>query len=560
MPLAPPLGGGSLGGGPLGGRQPWRPNSATILGATVAAPIGGLNTIDAGASMPATDAILLYNMVAAEYGLRTRLGWSEWCTNLTGSGNNEVRTVLPFTGSSKGGSKDKLFATTNTGIWDVSASSATPTKVLTFGASTGDAGYGNGTVFVNAAGAHFLLYCDETNGYHVYTESTNTWAAVTMGGGGTQISGADPTTFVHVCIWANRVWFTVRDTGYAYYTGIGSLFGAVTQFVFGSKFRAGGDLRGLYNWTQSGGQGVVNSIVGISGGGDVVIYQGTDPAQAASFAIKGVWSLGGGGVPYGRRVATDYGGELLLLSTVGVLPLSQLVAGSSIFDRQQYATAKISNLFNQLAYSGRSLKGWQVRLHPNDNTLLINVPQADSTTIQLAMSLATKGWSQYRDMPTMLSLESWEGDLYFGTTDGRVCKNFGYLDGLTLAAPSVYTPIQWEVLTAFQNLNSQRFKRVQQIRPQIISQGNAPSFATLARYDYDFTELPVVSIAPVNTGAVWDTGVWDTASWGGGYSPTVIPRGGNGAGIAIAIGVRGTATSRTSLVGIDVMFDVGGYL
>ena len=163
-------------------------------------------------------------------------------------------------------------------------------------------------------------------------------------------------------------------------------------------------------------------------------------------------------------------------------------------------------------------------------------------------------------MPQMLSLESWGGDLYFGTTNGRVCKNSGYLDGITLASPSAYTPIQWEVLTAFQNLGSQKFKRVQVIRPQIISQANAPSFATLARYDYDFTELDAVTIIPGNTGSVWDTGVWDTATWGGAYSPTVIPRGGAGIGIAVAIGVRGTATSRTSLVGIDVMYDQGGYL
>jgi hypothetical protein len=44
---------------------------------TMPAPVGGLNTVDAGASMPATDAILLKDMVAAEYGLRTRLGYRE---------------------------------------------------------------------------------------------------------------------------------------------------------------------------------------------------------------------------------------------------------------------------------------------------------------------------------------------------------------------------------------------------------------------------------------------------------------------------------------------------
>lgn len=593
----------------------------TIRSISVPAPIGGLNTIDAGAAMPASDAILLYNMVAAEYGLRTRLGWSEWCTTLTGVSVNEVRSILPFTGSAKDGTKDKLFATTTDGIWDVTSSTATPTKSVTFGTKTGDAGYCTSTVFVNSNGNHFLLVCDEVNGYYVYTEATATWTKVALqsttawaqstaytinvsyvyangasylcktsgtssasgtgpSGTGTGIAdgtctwdytpaigGKDPATFAHVTVWGNRVWFTERDTANAWYTSIGSLFGSVSQFPFGGRFRSGGDLRGLYNWTRDGSQSSINSLVGISGGGDIVIYEGTDPSSAASFGLKGAYSVGGGGVPYGRRIATDYGGDLLILTTLGILPLSRLVLGNSTAEREQYATAKISNLFNQYASAGRTLKGWQMRIHPKDNALLVNVPAPDASTSQLAMSLSTKGWSQYggqsggpSGLPSLLSMESWGGDLYFGTTDGRVCKNSGYLDGITLAAPTVSTPIQWEVLTSFQNLGSQRFKRIHSIRPKFISTGGNPGFDVGARFDYDFSELSPVSTSPSGSTNVWGTGVWDTATWGGSYSPSMSIRGATGCGVSAAIILRGTATSRTSLPEIDVLFDEGGLL
>lgn len=588
-------------------RKPIRP---TVRSATMPAPIGGLNTVDAGSSMPPEDAILLYNMVAAEYGLRTRLGYREWVTGLGG----EVRSVLPLTGALRDGTKDKLFVATTAGIWDCTASTASPTKVVTFGTTTGNAGYGISTVFVNLNGDHFLLYCDEVNGYYTYTSATDTWThvaqqtstawAVSTGytinvsrvlangatylckttgtsassgtgpaGTGTAISdgsctwdyeptvgGVDPATLAFVTVWGNRVWFVARDTANAWYSGINSLYGTLTKFPFGARFRAGGDLRGLFNWTIDGGSGVQNSLVAVSGGGDVAIYQGTDPAQASSFALKGVWSLGGGGVPFGRRIATDYGGDLLIMSSVGVIPLSKLTQGNPIFDRSQYATQKISNLFGQAAYAGRGLKGWTVRLHPQDNTLMINVPHLDGTTYQLVMSLNTKGWSIYRDLPTVTSMEAWTGDLYFGTSDGRLCKNTGYLDAVTLAAPTAFKAIQFEVLTSFQNLESQRYKRIHLIRPQFISQGGAPGFSVGARFDYDFTELPTVSAQPSNSGNVWGTGKWGTATWSGDYAPSKEVRGTTGAGVAAAIIVRGTATSRTSLVGIDVIFDQGGVL
>lgn len=584
--------------------------------ATMPAPIGGLNTVSAGSSMPPEDCISLYNMVAAEYGLRTRLGSTEWVTTMTGSGNNEVRSVLPFTGPLKDGTKDKLFATTNTGIWDCTSSTASPSKVVTFGTNGSDAGYGISTVFVNLNGDHFLLYCDEANGYYVYTSGTAAWAHVALAtsvawtantavssvtptrmlangatykcttsgttatsgtgpaGTGTAISdgtaawdyeptisGKDPATFAFVTVWANRVWFVEKDTANAWYTGLSALYGPVTKFAFGTRFRAGGDLRGLFNWTQGGGNsGIQNALVAVSGGGDLVIYQGTDPAQISSFSIKGVWTLGGGGVPAGRRLATDFGGDLLLMSTLGLLPLSRLTDGGSVFDRSQYATQKIANVFGQAAYTGRALKGWQVRLHPQDNTILVNVPNTDGTTYQFVMSLTTKGWSVYRDLPSMLSLEAWNGNLYFGTKDGRLMINTGYLDGVTLANPNTFAPIQFEVLTSFQNLNSQSYKRLNWARPQFISQGGKPGFSVGARFDYDFTDLPTVTTQPTNAGSVWDTGKWDTATWAGDYAPSKDIQGTTGCGVAAAIIVRGTATSRTSLVGIDVSFTAGGVL
>jgi hypothetical protein len=534
-----------------------RPQQSTQIQAHIPAPVGGLNTVSPGYQMPDLDCPVLYNLVGAENGLRSRLGYKEWCT---GVGASTVPTIMPFAGSSTNGSKDKLFAT-STGtakIYDVSASSATPSSVLNFASSTGDAGWGVSHSVVNSAGAHFLMYFDEVNGYHVYTESTDTWAAVAAGAGATQINGVTPGNLVFGTVWKNFVLFVEKDTSKMWFgSSTNALYGTVTSFDFGSKFRHGGNLVGLWSWTTDGGIGLDDYLVAISSGGDVVIYQGTDPNSATTFGIRGVWYVGG--VPAGRRIATDFGGDLLILSTIGVVPISKLVSGSEMADTSQYATQKIGNVFSRAATTYGSSKGWSLRVHPEDSTIIVTLPADDTgNTSQLAMSLLTRGWSVYRSLP-IIAAEGWSRKLYFGTADGRVCQNTGYLDNLNLAATS-YSSIDCSLITAFRNMGNGRQKQIQIIRPTILSESGVNALSSAARYRYDLTEVSPPSSMPSNASNVWDTALWDTAKWGGAYQTLQSSTGAVGMGPDAAVACRFSATSRTVLVGFDVVFTQGEML
>jgi hypothetical protein len=518
----------------------------------LAAPIGGINTVSSGVDMPASDSIYSYNVIGCEYGLRSRLGWREWCTNLDGP----VRSILPFAGSTGDGAANRLFACTSTGIWDVSASSAAPTQVLTFPTQNDDSGWGNACVFVNAAGSHFLCYWDEANGFHTYAESGATWTA--GGISGVPLTGVDPTRLVFGLSWKNRLWMVEKDTAKAWYLGIGAVSGAVSGFNFGARFKSGGDLRCLASWTFDGGSGIDDALVAVSGGGDVVVYKGTDPSSAATFGLAGVWYVGA--VPAGRRITTDSGGELLLMTSTGIQSLSKLTSGGVGYSTQ-YETGKIANLFNQLQASTSTLRGWGMRLHPQDAALMVTVPvAANQATQQLVMSLSTKGWHQYRDLPMGVSAEPWGGTLYFGTEDGRVCVNDGYVDGVLLGDPDSYAPIEWSLLTGFSNLGSPNQKRVQIMRPTVLSQGGAIPFEAQARYRWDLSEIAALGAAPGASGSAWDSALWDEAIWGGSYQAQQQVFGATGIGPEVAIALRGAASSRMTLTGLDIAFDAGGML
>lgn len=629
---------------------------------TLPAPSGGLNTFSPAMGMPATDCMALYNMLAAEYGLRARLGWREWVAGLTGAADNKTRTVIPYTGSNS--SATRLFVTTSTGIWDVTDSGGKttpwagntdyalgdfvsddglafacvddgtshsanglpslwapltsfnvgsrcingdnvyaclltgtsasgdgptgtgtgisdggtiwdyvsskdsipdgfarwkympsnnePTLALTFASSLGDAGYGVAHAHSTTAG-NFIWYTDEENGLHLYTESTDTWTAVSA----LSITGVDPADLVFVTIFKGFSIFLERGKTDAWILPVNSISGAVSRMGLGYKLQAGGDLVGAWPWTYDGGAGLDDALVVASRGGDIMVFQGTDPTDSTAFGMTGVWGVGK--LPAGRNVATTFGGDLLLLTRSGVQPMSRLVLGRTE-GAAQYETGKIQNLFNSLMLSRGDLRGWSLVLHPEESALIVTVPVAEgAATVQLAMTLTTRSWSQLRDLE-IFSCAPHEGKLYFGTTDGKVCINDGNVDGVLLSDPDAFEAIEYSGISAFQNLGSGTQKQVHLIRPRFVSQATAPTFSVGARYDFDLSELDAVTYSPSTEGSVWDTGEWDEATWSGTYLAHSEVRGSSGMGANVAIVWRGVSVDRAVLVGFELSFSTGGML
>lgn len=634
------------------------------------APIGGLNALSAASAMPPTDCILVWNMLAAEYGLRSRFGYREWArieapATAGAAITMEVRTILPFHASTAANSK--LFAVTNEGIWNVTSQGAVtsaylaatayiqgefatsggltfgcktagtthataglpsvwvgstgyaqndrvingdnvyicatagtsaasggptgtgsgitdgtavwnyqsadtaisdgtatwsyqpnntaPTQLVTFSDQGGNAGYGEWVVFVsNADGGHTLVYCDEVNGLYYYRESTAAWEKPVQGSSAGQINGIDPTDFVFPIVYKGRLWFVERNSGSAWYLAADTIYGTATEFKFGNHFTHGGHLVGLYRHTKDGGDGIDDPLVAVSSAGDILIYQVTDPATPTGIYQFGQWYAGG--VPAGRDICTKHGGDLLVLTKNGILPLSRLAIGQSIDEGQQYTSYKIANLFNQLMYSKSGIRGWSMVVHPEENTLLVTYPtQQGQSTEQLVMNQTGKSWTRYTGLP-IFSAAAYDGKLYFGTTDGRICINDGYVDNVLLADPNTYSDIAFHVIPAF--MGDGRTIQGMTVRTHWLADGGSVPFTIEGRYDFDTSQAAAPAVtAGSNT---WDNGLWDTATWSGEYTAVSYLRGIAGAGRHMSVAIHGKARARTVLAGMDVTFTQGGVL
>jgi hypothetical protein len=531
-----------------------RATKGTAKALSVPVPMGSVNTVSSGLLMPPEDCIYRRNLIPSDYGNRVRLGSREWCTGLTGGADDEVRALLPFTGSTA--SASRLFAATQSGIWDVTGSSASPSQVVAFPTSDATSGHGTSLVFSSAAG-HFLCYWDESNGYYVYAESGDTWTA--GGPSGSAVSGVTAANLCHGLMWKRRLWMVEKGTGKGWYLGTNAIGGAATEFNFGAQFKQGGSLRGLYAWTGDGGAGIDDHMVAISDGGDVSVYAGTDPATVGAFGIKGVWSVGG--VPQGRRLASDFGGELLIMSTRGLISARELVDG--VEDTGQFRTSKIGNLWNRLQIASANLRGWSMALHPLDATLLVTVPQAVAQPSRvLAMSLTNKGsWSEYTDLACGIATATYANGFYYGTHDGRVMVMDGHVDGITLSSPNSYAAIPFSMLGAFSTLGNARQKRVQLVEASFISEGAPPPHVVEARYRLNLSDITSSPLAAVQAeGATWDVSTWGAGLWAPEYTASQQMQGATGIGPEVAIAIRGTAAARTILSGFRVVYDEGGVL
>lgn len=516
----------------------------------VPAPTGGVNRTDSLVNMAANDAIFMYNMVGSEFGTRVRSGYTEFANNVS----TEARTIIPFTASVA--ANDRLFAAANNGIYDVSSGGVIGAAVIAFGLINDDSGFGIWTNYTNSAG-NFSLLTDESNGYHVYTETTGLWTKIAMGAGPTQIAGVDPSNFAGLVIFKSRIWFVEKNSARAWYLPADAIYGTATAFNFGNKFKHGGTLAALFNWTIDGGEGVNDYLVAISTGGDVVVYLGDDPASATTFTQKGVWYIGP--PPTGRRIAGSFGGELYLLSQYGLIPMSKLISGSLVQLQDVNFAAKVSPLITTEMLQSREMHGWEVKLVPTENLLLISSPKRSGVPYQqFAYSLNTPGWAVYRDLP-YLNGELWHGVFYFADETGRILIHQGNLDNVNIAG-TTFSLINWSLLMPFFGYGADGYyHRIQFIRAIFLA-AQAPSYSTEARYDYDLDEALAPPAASVVSGALWDAAIWDLSLWTGDFTPVEAVRGGDGMGRVMSIGLNGSSGSRTILVKFDLLADQGGML
>jgi hypothetical protein len=462
-----------------------------------------------------------------------------------------VQTVMAYQPNREDDGTFKLFAATDADIFDVTASSAAPTSVRTL---SGAAGFGrmSYTMLTNIAGA-FLLACSHEGGYLYYDGTA--WAAVPSSGTNS-ITGIAPADLVFVTTWKRRVWFIEKDSTSAWYSDVDSPFGALTEFDLGPFAKRGGKLAFISNWTIDAGEGIDDLIVFGFENGDVLIYKGTDPDSITTFALQGAYYVGA--MPVGRRCFAALGGDLLILSEMGLQPISYVTRGGQSLLRAgstDYLGKIQPRIADLVAELGTTI-GWDMILYPRDNLFVIQKP-GTSTYQQYALYTNTNTWTTFENIPMVCSTVA-NSQFYFGTDDGRVCVGFtGFFDGVE-REEIIGAGIQGLIQPSYSYFGRPGMNKHFLMARPTFQAVDRPTVSCQVLADYRFVPNSGSLIYDTPDSSIWDVAIWDAAVWAGALNVYDDWLG------VEALGYTGSAYLTTVCVGdtflssIDYMVEPGG--
>jgi hypothetical protein len=556
----------------------------TAVTASVPSPLGGWNARDSLAEMNPMDAVQLINMFPTPSDVTLRKGYTKASTGITGKVNSLMNYTDPtalegyklfaFAGTKiynakpdpavevfSGITSDKfqhVNITTAGGHFLVACNGVDPTMIYdgsnwAYLATTSTSQTISTITHVGAvatlttASPHGLITGNRVtisgateaayNGAYVitvtgastftYTMATTPAANATVVGTYTVlgITGVDSSTFVNVNLFKNRLYFTQKDTLKCWYLPVNSIAGAASPLEFGGIARNSGYLQAMGTWTLDAGEGADDYAVFVTSMGEVIVYNGTDPSTAETWALKGVWQMG---QTFSRRCFFKWAGDLLLLTQDGLVPLSGALQSSRL-DPRVNLTDKIFFAVSQAATSFYNYFGWQINYFASQNMLILNIPTNNGIE-QYVMHTITKSWARFTGIEAYCWEVSGDADMHFGG-DGFVGTFYSSFSdngkNITATAQQAYS---------YFDARGQ-LKRFTMVRPILLTDNGVPSIAVGVNTDFDTQNITgQVTFNPgtVQTG-IWDVDNWDNALWGGNLVVNKVWQGVTGLGYSAGI-------------------------
>lgn len=498
------------------------------------APVGGLNDRDSLATMPPQDAVVLENWWPYPSQVMVRKGSVNWFTPYAAA----TETIVEY---APVGGGNKLFAASGTSIYDITSQGSSTAVV------TGQSNARWQDISITNAGGSFLYLFNGVDKPQLYDGTT--WQAVDNASVPFAITGVTTTNLVQACLWKNRIVMAERNTLKAWYLPVQSVGGAASALDIGAVAQRGGSIVGVYNWTIDGGAGVDDQLVFLTSNGEVIVYQGTDPASAATFALVGVYYIGR---PIGRRCACKFRGDILIICEEGVFPLSQALQSSSV-DRRVAITDKIQNSISIAAQLYKANFGWQLEVFQDQNMLILNIPAGNGMNYQFAQNTITGAWTKFTGWNASAWKNTFSAGLLYG--DSTTVKKAWVAD------VDVDQQIVADGLSSFQYFQAQTYgKLFTMVRPYLTTNGS-PSILYSLNINQVLSE-PTGSLSyTAPTGMVWGDMYWGSMFWGGGLTPITnwhtVGAFATSAGIRLKVQGNGSEVNWSST---DYVYKAGGLL
>jgi hypothetical protein len=364
------------------------------------------------------------------------------------------------------------------------------------------------------------------------------------------ITGEDSENFETVNLFKERLYFVIKNSLDFCYLPVDSINGAVARFPLGGIFRNGGYLQAMGTWTIDAGYGVDDLAAFVTSNGEVAVYKGSDPSDPNDWSLVGIWQLG---QTFNRKCFFKFGGDLLVLTEGGLVPLSAGLQSTRL-DPRVNITDKIFFAISQATSLYSSFYGWQINYYAKQNMLILNVPVIGGSE-QYVMHNITKSWSRF----TNIDANCWElsnDEMYFGG-NGFVGK---FYDTNADAGTNIRAFVQ-QAYSYFDSRGQQ--KRFTMVRPILQTDNGVPTVLCGISTDFETVDLTSqISFNPnILSIGLWDISKWDDVNWGGGLVTTKIWQGVTGIGYAGSVSLNVVSQAiELRWASTDYVMERGGVL
>ena len=366
------------------------------------------------------------------------------------------------------------------------------------------------------------------------------------------ISGVDVSRLTSITVFANRIWFTEKNSSDVWYLDLFSIYGTAHKFPLGALLTSGGSLVACCTWTIDSGMGVDDKVVFFSSEGQAVVYRGTDPASATTFFLSGTYDIA---KPIGGALCClKYMGDIYFLTEFGILPLSKAILTAQITAKSDI-TDKVYPLLQQAISENPTATVWEMCVYPIMNMLILNTPDKLEQSVQYCMNTITGAWTKFTGWKA-LSFTIVENDLYFSSSDGYVYQ--GLVSDLD---DSKSIPLK--VLQAFSPIESASTEKLAQLLKLVLYTNGSPSIQVGINVNYDTTLVTesFLSFSPVSSDMVWGSMVWGSMVWGSAFYRHEDWEGVSGMGYSMAIAVNASNNnSDISWLESILTYESGGVL
>lgn len=437
----------------------------------VPSPYGGLNTRDSESKMEQTDAIILENFIPGQGSVKSRKGYVQYCSGLTGY----VKTLIEH----YSGNYRKFLACHENKITDITD----PNNLIELGNS-----YSTGKwEYINFNGYTLLVNgLDNPIKYDGISITSN--AISPTGGTASSLNGIN--------IYKNTVFTWNTNQPYFWHGAINAISGTFTKFDLSYVCPNGGNLLKMITVSRDGGSGPDDYAVFIMSNGYAIIYEGNDPSKVTDWFLIGVYKLG---IPLSIRSTNKISGDVALLTNEDFILLSTAIKNEG----QTTDNTKISGSVIENAQKYRLNEGWEVISYTRGGLLFFNVPvSVNQIYHQYGFNTITGAAFKF----TGLNAITWglfNERLYFGSNGKVYLFDEGYTDNGNY--------IKCIAQNAFNNLGSPVEKTVNSYRNLIISDGNI-TLNSIVNFDYGRTSTKQ-NLSIESIGTTWDIAQWDNAIW-----------------------------------------------